>query len=71
MDPRRPDVGPLWHPVRSYVLAMSPRNLKAVYVGGRLVSTEGGVSTNPLAEEAFAKVHELPAAVIPLRGHPH
>jgi cytosine/adenosine deaminase-related metal-dependent hydrolase len=36
VDPRRPDVGPLWHPVRSYVLAMSPRNLKAVYVGGRL-----------------------------------
>lgn len=71
VDPRRPDVGPLWHPVRSYVLAISPRNLKAVYVGGRLVSTEGGVSTNPLAEEASAKVHELPAAVIPLRGHPH
>ncbi len=71
VDPRLPDVGPLWHPVRSYVLAMSPRNLKAVYVGGRLVSTEGGASTNPLAEEASAKVHELPAAVIPLRGHPH
>ncbi|WP_447943863.1 amidohydrolase family protein [Microbacterium aurum] len=70
VDPRMPDVGPLWHPVRSYVLAMSPRNLKAVYVGGRLVS-ENGVSTNPLAAEASAKVHELPAAVIPLRGHPH
>lgn len=71
VDPRMPDVGPLWHPVRSYVLAMSPRNLKAVYVGGRLVSREGGVSTNPLAAEASARVHELPAAVIPLRGHPH
>ncbi|AUG28230.1 MULTISPECIES: amidohydrolase family protein [Microbacterium] len=70
VDPRRPDVGPLWHPVRSYVLAMSPRNLKAVYVGGRLVNADG-VSTNPLAEEASAKVHELPAAVLPLRGHPH
>ena len=70
VDPRLPDVGPLWHPVRSYVLAMSPRNLKAVYVGGRLVS-ENGVSTNPLAAEASAKVHELPASVIPLRGHPH
>lgn len=70
VDPRMPDVGPLWHPVRSYVLAMSPRNLKAVYVGGRLVS-ENGVSTNPLAAEASAKVHELPASVIPLRGHPH
>lgn len=48
-------------PVRSTtVLAMEPRNLKAVYVGGRLVSADGGVSTNPLAEEASAKVHELP-----------
>ena len=71
VDPRMPDIGPLWHPVRSYVLAMSPRNLKAVYVGGLLVSAEGGVSTNPLAEEASARVHELPAVVVPLRGHPH
>ncbi|WP_448231693.1 amidohydrolase family protein [Microbacterium lacticum] len=71
VDPRMPDVGPLWHPVRSYVLAMSPRNLKAVYVGGRLVSGEGGTSANPLAAEASAKVHELPAAILPLRGHPH
>ncbi|MDT0182362.1 amidohydrolase family protein [Microbacterium sp. ARD31] len=70
VDPRMPDVGPLWHPVRSYVLAMSPRNLKAVYVGGRLVDA-AGVSTNPLAAEASAKVHELPAALVPHRGHPH
>ncbi|PZU46983.1 MAG: cytosine deaminase [Microbacterium sp.] len=70
VDPRRPDVGPLWHPVRSYVLSMGPRNLVGVYVGGRLVSADG-VSTNPLAGEASAKVHELPAAVVPLRGHPH
>ncbi|WP_434811475.1 amidohydrolase family protein [Microbacterium sp. bgisy189] len=70
VDPRHPDVGPLWHPVRSYVLAMSPRNLKQVYVGGRLVD-ESGVSVNPLAVEASAKVHELPASVVPLRGHPH
>lgn len=70
VDPRRPDAGPLWHPVRSYVLAMSLRNLTAVYVGGRLVD-EGGVSTNPLAEEASAKLHELPGVIVPLRGHPH
>ncbi|WP_292831561.1 amidohydrolase family protein [Microbacterium sp.] len=70
VDPRMPDVGPLWHPVRSYVLAMSPRNLKAVYVGGELVSADG-VSTNPLAPEASARLHELPAALVPLRGRPH
>ncbi len=57
VDPRRPDIGPLWHPLESYVLAMSLRNLKQVYVGGRLVS-ENGISTNPLAAEATAKVHE-------------
>ena len=36
-----------------------------------LVSGEGGTSANPLAAEASAKVHELPAAILPLRGHPH
>jgi len=71
VDPLQPDIGPLWHPVRSYVLAMSTRNLAAVYVGGRLVSGQGGASTNPLAAEASAKIHELPAQVVPLRGHPH
>lgn len=70
VDPRQPDVGPLWHPVRSYVLAMNPRNLKGVYVGGELVN-DGGASTNPLAAEASARLHELPDAVVPLRGHPH
>lgn len=58
VDPRRPDVGPLWHPVRSYVLAMSPRNLTAVYVGGRLAAGARGISTNPLAGEASVRVHE-------------
>ncbi|MFT4136843.1 amidohydrolase family protein [Microbacterium sp.] len=69
VDPRSPDVGPLWHPVRSYVLAMSPRNLKQVYVGGVLVD-EGGRSLNPLAAEASARLHELPGLVA-RRGHPH
>jgi len=61
VDPRSPDIGPLWHPIDNYVLSMSLRNLKQVYVGGVLVDG-GGVSTNPLAAEATAKVHEqLPA----------
>jgi cytosine/adenosine deaminase-related metal-dependent hydrolase len=61
VDPRRPDIGPLWHPIDNYVLSCGPRNLKAVYVGGELVN-ERGVSTNPLAAEASAKLHEqLPA----------
>jgi cytosine/adenosine deaminase-related metal-dependent hydrolase len=70
VDPRKPDVGPLWHPVRSYVLSMTPRNLKRVYVGGRLVS-EQGVSTNPLAPEATIRVHEdLPRVAERLGRHP-
>lgn len=69
VDPRMPDVGPLWHPVRSYVLSMSLRNLKKVYVGGVLVS-EDGVSTNPLAAEASARLHaDLPPQAARF-GHP-
>jgi cytosine/adenosine deaminase-related metal-dependent hydrolase len=61
VDPAAPDVGPLWHPVRSYVLAMGLRNLKSVYVGG-VPADRGGVSTNPLAAEASARIHaDLPA----------
>ncbi len=61
VDPRTPDVGPLLHPVSTYVLSMSLRNLTRVYVGGRLVS-ERGISTNPLALEASARIHtDLPA----------
>jgi cytosine/adenosine deaminase-related metal-dependent hydrolase len=71
VDPRRPDVGPLWHPVRSYVLSMSLRNLIGVYVGGELVA-RGGESTNPLAAEASVRVHaDLPAMAARLGRHPH
>lgn len=69
VDPRSPDIGPLWHPVRTYVLSMTTRNLTRVYVGGRLVN-ERGASTNPLAEEASARVHELPVQ-LEHRGYPH
>jgi 5-methylthioadenosine/S-adenosylhomocysteine deaminase len=57
VDPRQPDLGPLWHPLDSYVLASSLRNLKAVYVGGAL-QHDGVASTHPLAVEASVKVHE-------------
>ena len=71
VDPRRPDVGPLWHPVRSYVLSMNLRNLVGVYVGGKLVS-RAGESTNPLAAEASVRVHaDLPGLAERLGRHPH
>ena len=69
VEPGSPDVGPLWHPVRSYVLSMSLRNLSRVYVGGRLAS-EHGRSTNPLAAEASARLHTDLPRVAAAHGHP-
>lgn len=69
VDPRRPDLGPLWHPLDSYVLACSLRNLKRVYVGG-VLADEGGVSTNPLAAEASAKLHERLPRIAAEHGWP-
>jgi 5-methylthioadenosine/S-adenosylhomocysteine deaminase len=69
VDPRHPDLGPLWHPLDSYVLACSLRNLKAVYVGG-VLQHDGVASTNPLAVEASAKLHERLPRVAALHGWP-
>ena len=69
VDPRRPDMGPLWHPVRNYVLSSTLRNLKRVYIGGELVA-EDGVSTNPLAPRAVEEVHRRMPAVAAEWGHP-
>lgn len=69
VDPGAPDVGPLWHPVRSYVLSMSLRNLSRVYIGGVLAS-EHGRSTNPLATEASARLHADLPRVAAAHGHP-
>jgi len=69
VDPRSPDIGPLWHPIDNYVLACGLRNLKQVYVGGQLVN-ESGVSTNPLAAEASAKLHEALPAIAHRVGWP-
>lgn len=69
VDPRQPDLGPLWHPLDSYVLACSLRNLKAVYVGG-VRQHDGVVSTNPLAAEAAAKLHERLPRIAAQHGWP-
>lgn len=69
VDPTDPDIGPLWHPIRNYVLSCGPRNLKAVYVGGELASSQGR-STNPLAEEAKAKVREVLVPLAEQHGWP-
>jgi 5-methylthioadenosine/S-adenosylhomocysteine deaminase len=69
VDPLRPDMGPLWHPVRNYVLSTTLRNLKRVYIAGELVA-EDGVSTNPLAPRAVQEVHRRMPAVAAEWGHP-
>jgi len=51
VDHRAPDTGPVWDVDATYVLACGLRNLRQVYVGGRLVS-EDGRSTSPLAAAA-------------------
>jgi len=38
VDPRHPDTGPVHDPIATYVLACSLRNLKQVYIGGRMVA---------------------------------
>ena len=56
VDPREPDIGPVWDAVGSYVLACGLRNLKAVYVGGELAARDGRL-TSPLAGEANRQLH--------------
>jgi len=69
VDPRQPDLGPLWHPLDSYVLACSLRNLRAVYVGG-VRQHDGIASANPLAAEASAKLHERLPRIAAQHGWP-
>lgn len=56
VDPVSPDTGPVWDVYAHYAFAMGLRNLKKVFVGGRLVSHDG-VSTHPLAARASAELH--------------
>ena len=55
VDPREPDTGPIWNATGTYVLACGLRNLKAVYVGGKLVAKDG----KPTHSKAAAASREL------------
>ncbi|MCZ2839236.1 amidohydrolase family protein [Modestobacter sp. VKM Ac-2985] len=57
VDPRDPDTGPVWDTYGTYVLACSLRNLKQVWVGGRLVA-EGTRLADPDAGEVSDQLHE-------------
>ncbi|MFT4043579.1 MAG: amidohydrolase family protein [Gordonia sp. (in: high G+C Gram-positive bacteria)] len=50
VDPRRPDTGPIWDPVATYVLACGQRNLREVYVGGQRMW--------PAADELLTELRE-------------
>ncbi|GAA2245765.1 amidohydrolase family protein [Herbiconiux moechotypicola] len=56
VDPSAPDTGPVWDVYAHYAFACGLRNLKKVFVGGELVSSEG-VSAHPLAAEASRELH--------------
>lgn len=65
VDHRAPDTGPLHDPIASYVLACGLRNLKQVYVGGKLVADGEAVLTQNEAvvrAEIDPRVAKLQAA---------
>lgn len=57
VDHRAPSTGPVWDVLATYVLACGLRNLKQVYVGGRLAARDGRC-TGPLAADADGELHE-------------
>jgi 5-methylthioadenosine/S-adenosylhomocysteine deaminase len=62
VDPRDPDTGPLHDPIATYVLACGLRNLKQVYVGGKLVADGARVLTADephVIKEVYARVARI------------
>jgi 5-methylthioadenosine/S-adenosylhomocysteine deaminase len=57
VDHRAPSTGPVWDVVATYVLACGLRNLKQVYVGGRLAAADGRC-TSRLAAAVDGELHE-------------
>ncbi|RFA11261.1 cytosine deaminase [Subtercola boreus] len=69
VDPQRPDTGPVWNVLATYVLACGLRNLHEVYIGGRLVSRDG-VSTTHDSGEVRSELHERIARAAGVSGMP-
>jgi 5-methylthioadenosine/S-adenosylhomocysteine deaminase len=67
VDHRAPSTGPVWDVLATYVLACGLRNLKRVYVGGRLASEEGRC-TAPLAADADGELRERMARAAAAAG---
>jgi len=83
VDPCDPDTGPLHDPVATYVLACGLRNLKQVYVGGKLVAdgttmltqdekkVRAEIDTRVGRLEALAQAEDKKAAALGLGPEPH
>jgi len=69
VDPTRPDTGPIWDVLATYVLACGLRNLREVYIGGRLVSRDGA-STTHSSSEVSAELHTRIAHAATVSGSP-
>jgi 5-methylthioadenosine/S-adenosylhomocysteine deaminase len=68
VDPRSPDVGPVWDVYATYVLACGLRNLREVWVGGRLASRDG-VATAAVAAQAPQELRTRTARLAAATGH--
>jgi len=72
VDPRDPETGPLLNPVAHYVYACGLRNLKKVYVGGKLVADGVHVLTQDesvLRAQVDQRVARLHAEVLAQPGY--
>jgi cytosine/adenosine deaminase-related metal-dependent hydrolase len=69
VDPAQPDTGPMWDEYACYVMACGLRNLKQVYIGGRLVSADGR-SPHPQADRARQELRSRLARAARLRDLP-
>ncbi len=63
VDPSSPDIGPIWNPIASYVLACGPRNLTQVWIGGKLVSSRGSSTNTKLQDQASFELHTRLGAI--------
>lgn len=64
VDPTRPDTGPVWDPYGTYVLACGLRNLKQVWVGGKLMSEQGDIVSQDMttvSQELHVRMARLEA----------
>jgi len=62
VDPRDPDTGPIHDPLGTYVYACSLRNLKQVYVGGKLTADGNRITTydeSRIRAEVFSRMARI------------